>query len=109
MIGNQAVGLLPGGTWRSGQRLASPTPAARAFAAVLTRAQRLEIAREALALRPVLHDDPAIPRPPAVVREAQEGEGSWPPLATASRWHWHALSGGGMRVRDLGVRGVGAA
>lgn len=62
-----------------------------------------------LALRPALHNEPVIPSPPAEVRETQEGEGSWPLLATASRWHRHTLSGEGIRVRDLGIRQVGAA
>src|SRR5215472_10851968 len=44
-------------------------------------AQRRQLARQALALRLVLHDEPAIPRPPAVMGEAEEGEGFRTPLA----------------------------
>src|SRR3984893_14773118 len=44
-------------------------------------AQRLQLARQALALRLVLHDEPAVPRPPAVVGEAEEGEDHRSPLA----------------------------
>ena len=45
-------------------------------------AQRLQLARQALALRLVLHDEPAVPGPPAVVGEAEKGEGFRSPLAT---------------------------
>ena len=46
-------------------------------------AQRLEFARPALALRLVLHDELAIPRPPAVVGRPEGGEGSRLPRAAA--------------------------
>src|SRR3546814_4584397 len=38
-------------------------------------AQRLQLAPQALALRLVLDDEPAVPGPPAVVGEAEKGEG----------------------------------
>ena len=38
-------------------------------------AQRLQLARQAFPFRLVLHDEPAIQGPPAVVGEADEGEG----------------------------------
>ena len=44
-------------------------------------AQRLQLARQAVALRLVLHNEPAVPGPPAVVGEAEEGEGFRTPLA----------------------------
>src|SRR5262245_3178913 len=43
-------------------------------------AQRRQLARPALALRLVLHDKPAIPRPPAIMGDAEKGEGFRPPL-----------------------------
>ena len=39
-------------------------------------AQRLQLARQALALRFALHDEPAVARPPAVAGEPENGEGS---------------------------------
>lgn len=44
-------------------------------------AQRRQLTRQALPFRLVLHDEPAIPSPPTVVGEAEEGEGLGPPLA----------------------------
>ena len=44
-------------------------------------AQRRQLARQAFPFRLVLHDEPAISGPPAVVGEAEEGEGLWSPLA----------------------------
>ncbi|WP_349510052.1 MULTISPECIES: hypothetical protein [unclassified Bradyrhizobium] len=44
-------------------------------------AQRRQLARQAFPFRFVLHDEPAISGPPAVVGEAEEGEGLRPPLA----------------------------
>ena len=44
-------------------------------------AQRRQLARQAFPFRLVLHDEPAISGPPAVVGEAEEGEGLGPPLA----------------------------
>src|SRR5205085_10559191 len=44
-------------------------------------AQRRQLARQALALRLVLHDKPAIPRPPAIMGEAEKSEGLQSPLA----------------------------
>lgn len=44
-------------------------------------AQRRQLARQAFPFRLVLHDKPAIPGPPAVVGEAEEGEGLGSPLA----------------------------
>src|SRR5262245_23872373 len=41
--------------------------------------QRLQLARQALALRLVLHDEPSVPCPSAVMREAEEREGVGPP------------------------------
>jgi len=45
-------------------------------------AQHLQLARQALALRLALHDEPAVARPPAVVGEPEKSEGPWTPLAT---------------------------
>ena len=50
-------------------------------------AQRLQLARQAFALRLVLHNEPAVPRPPTIVSEAQEGEGLRPPLAAPLSSH----------------------
>src|SRR3546814_20992481 len=47
-------------------------------------AQRLQLAPQALALRLVLDDEPAVPGPPAVVGEAAKGEGLRTPLAALS-------------------------
>src|SRR2546423_15007173 len=44
-------------------------------------AQRRQLARQALALRLVLHDKPAIPGPPAIMGEAEKGEGFRTPFA----------------------------
>lgn len=44
-------------------------------------AQRRQLARQAFPFRLVLHDELAIPGPPAVVGEAEKGEGLGPPLA----------------------------
>ena len=44
-------------------------------------AQCRQLARQAFPFRLVLHDEPAISGPPAVVGEAEEGEGLWPLLA----------------------------
>src|SRR6266849_3131637 len=44
-------------------------------------AQRLQLARQTLALSLVLYDEPAVPCPPAVVGEAEEGEAHRSPLA----------------------------
>src|SRR5437763_12554166 len=43
--------------------------------------QRRQLARQALALRLVLHDKPAIPGPPAIMGEAEKGEGFRTPFA----------------------------
>ncbi len=45
-------------------------------------AQRLQLSRQALALRLELHNTPAVPCPPAVVSEAEKGEGFWTPQTT---------------------------
>ena len=45
-------------------------------------AQRLQLARQALALRLALYDEPAVARPPAGVGEPGESEGPWTPPAT---------------------------
>ena len=50
-------------------------------------AQRLQLARQALALRLVLDDEPAVPGPPAVMGEAEKGEGFQTPLATLLSGH----------------------
>ena len=42
-------------------------------------AQRLQLARQALVLRLVLHDEPAVAGPPEIVGEAEEGEGRQQP------------------------------
>lgn len=47
-------------------------------------AQRGQSSRHALALRLVLDNEPAVPGPPAVMGEAQEGEGLGTPLAAPS-------------------------
>src|SRR5437879_2550894 len=47
-------------------------------------AQLLQLARHALALCLALHDEPAVPGPPAVVGKAKKGEGSRTPLAALS-------------------------
>src|SRR5512147_614398 len=44
-------------------------------------AQRPQLACQALALRLALHDEPAVPGPPAVVGEAEKGERAGSPLA----------------------------
>src|SRR5271166_6070926 len=44
-------------------------------------AQRRHLARQTVALRLMLHDKPAVPGPPAVVGEAEEGEGFRTPFA----------------------------
>ena len=44
-------------------------------------AQRRQLARQAVALRLVLDNEPAVPSSPAVVGEAEEGEGFRTPLA----------------------------
>ena len=49
--------------------------------------QRRQLARQAAALRLVLDDEPTVPGPPAVVGEAEEGEGFRTPFATSlSGW-----------------------
>ena len=50
-------------------------------------AQRRQLARQALALRLVLDDEPAVPGPPAVVGEAEKGEGLRTPLAALLSSH----------------------
>ena len=50
-------------------------------------AQRRQLARQALALRLVLDDEPAVPGPPAIMGEAEEGEGFRTPLATLLSRH----------------------
>jgi hypothetical protein len=44
-------------------------------------AQRRQLSRKAFPFRLVLHDEPAISGPLAVMGEAEEGEGLRPPLA----------------------------
>src|SRR5262245_49851604 len=44
-------------------------------------AQRLQLSRQALALGLVLHDEPAVPGPPAIMGEAEEGEDHRTPFA----------------------------
>lgn len=43
-------------------------------------AQHRQLARQAIALRLVLNDEPAIPRPPAIMGEVEKGEGFRTPL-----------------------------
>lgn len=46
-------------------------------------AHRRQLARQTVALRLVLHDEPAIAGPPAVVGEAEKGEGLRAPFAAS--------------------------
>src|SRR5581483_7558061 len=57
-------------------------------------AQRRQLARQAVALRLVLYDKPAVPGPAAVVGEAEEGEGLRTPFAAP-------LSGRGRKATEL--------
>ena len=47
----------------------------------MPRRVRLQLSRQTVTLRLVLHDKPVVPGPSTIMVEAQEGEGFRPPLA----------------------------